>query len=1257
MTKTATNRPSKLNNVRPLKAPSINFKKLQKFFIKNVIPLITRKPVIIKLQLKLYDIQLNGNTVDIRNTYIPEIHTLLKKGEKLTQVKLRYLLDKFINQENFYKARYSKLNVNPPVNLLPDGIYVKYNKIPNIKYTIEKGRPINFENLIVRSSNPPLYYSIGGEQLNNDECGLNSLLKALQGKKRFTNLTRDKIILDMGNIDRKNIEIRHILDYLKQYNISFILVNGSKTVIYRFCRDTYKNGCKTLIFMVQNDHIQLIEDEKIRQEIMNFGFCKKPNINWDDVEFSNTELHSKIESVYKNHNMMCENLVLDKYGNIKGYSFKDKWIFYNPDVNKIKDILEVAKSKFENTKRYLFRNQSIQSITGDLMREFCGELPKSNLNTSVLSNMRKFPKIPYIECTGIGTKLNSFSIDIQRCHTNILYHRNHAFGIFRPNNTIKRYRGHILEGGMYFINKHVMLGSIKINKGFYDSEFTELLINHKFINASQIRYEIIPSYTIKNTYFKTLIDKIYEIFPTYAKDLINKWIGTLGIKDNKHVNGELTNSLDFSDYWKTNGGVSKDIGTIKLLYKVIKMDVLFNNLPIYNGILDMSYWNLYNLECKVTKMVNVKVSNVHADLLTFTNPNMRFTKETVTGDPYDSDDDDGFVCLKSLMNKLNGVEDTVEDTVEDIVEDTVEDTVEDIHEDNGLIYSGINDKRYIAGMDKLNNIINTIKVVKVAEVVEVAEVAEIIKPAFTHTGYRLEKVDLPENLILKDFVDYSVNGLDIKFTERELLPVLNKISSCAIFGEGGTGKSYTIVNVVIPKLGELKKKYLVVSTSHKALSGLKVVGIKAQTIASLFYLSNGTIEMKLTEIMKTYDYIINDEYTMTSLKYMEYFYSLYKMGMKFIFVGDYRQTTPIETSGNIKLDYRKSEFFIQMCEYNRIELKINSNSRYDEELRTVALKVYNNGILDKGRSKPCKYNICYKNSTRIEGNKTFSDLGGYNIDTDFNIVVGSPIICKVNDISKKLFNNIIFEVDKIIDGVITITNENISMDVDKHTLKEKFKLAHFITIHAAQGSTFDMEYEIHDSDIMSRNILYTAITRATDIKNVYFNEPVELRGIKPEYFTRTYEPKNITQAEHIGYIYKVIDKKTKKVLYIGAGVDVILNTDLLKYLEGVNYKVVNIKKMRYDDITELFAEEIRIKRDYLLSGSVFYDMVSNPLRPGDVEKMKVILKGEVQILKDRVRFRYYVESKRVIKEYRITKNRDLNECVKLAKDFQLDIYG
>jgi hypothetical protein len=128
--------------------------------------------------------------------------------------------------------------------------------------------------------------------------------------------------------------------------------------------------------------------------------------------------------------------------------------------------------------------------------------------------------------------------------------------------------------------------------------------------------------------------------------------------------------------------------------------------------------------------------------------------------------------------------------------------------------------------------------------------------------------------------------------------------------------------------------------------------------------------------------------------------------------------------------------------------------------------------------------------------------------------VGEKIICrKWFKVNKDSFNvNFEYEIIKIDNNNITIfdasTKKEYTMNINK--IKSSFIFSYCGTCHSYQGSSIDESMTIFDYKyhFVDRRWLWTAITRATDLNNVWFYEytekPFNLNGIKG-YFAKKIE--------------------------------------------------------------------------------------------------------------------------------------------------------
>ena len=93
-----------------------------------------------------------------------------------------------------------------------------------------------------------------------------------------------------------------------------------------------------------------------------------------------------------------------------------------------------------------------------------------------------------------------------------------------------------------------------------------------------------------------------------------------------------------------------------------------------------------------------------------------------------------------------------------------------------------------------------------------------------------------------------------------------------------------------------------------------------------------------------------------------------------------------------------------------------------------------------------------------------------------------PIICKINDKALELVNNEQFIIKKIENDLIYIKNKEREMTIPINRFQKLFYVAYCITIHRAQGATFNFSCNIHQFERLNKKLRYVALTRSSDIK-------------------------------------------------------------------------------------------------------------------------------------------------------------------------------
>ena len=359
---------------------------------------------------------------------------------------------------------------------------------------------------------------------------------------------------------------------------------------------------------------------------------------------------------------------------------------------------------------------------------------------------------------------------------------------------------------------------------------------------------------------------------------------------------------------------------------------------------------------------------------------------------------------------------------------------------------------------------------------------------------------------------------------EEILQIAEDNGGCMVLGYPGTGKSYCI-----HQIAHQRKTLKLCFTNKGALN------IHGQTVHRALNIDGeGRIPAKtLKKIAQNYQLIAVDEISMNSAmiwRRIEYLVEYTKLPI--ILFGDFQQLPPIEDGDKDSHYYFRHEAVKQLSKYQLVELE--KVHRYDKELSCLLKDIREDKPIDKTKfkNKLCRYSVSYLNKTRRKINKiwnekereegdlfiekptTYIDKEGQTITLnddypqDAYIYEGLPLIARRN-IKKKeaLFNNEEFVVEGIDgekitckskmgrgkrneDGELILDSNNVPIVEDHYyTCNAKyfhrdFLMGYCITIHKAQGSTIREKYTIHDWEILSKPLKYTALSRATKVSNI-----------------------------------------------------------------------------------------------------------------------------------------------------------------------------
>lgn len=413
-----------------------------------------------------------------------------------------------------------------------------------------------------------------------------------------------------------------------------------------------------------------------------------------------------------------------------------------------------------------------------------------------------------------------------------------------------------------------------------------------------------------------------------------------------------------------------------------------------------------------------------------------------------------------------------------------------------------------------------------------ASVAEKLKElSSVYFGEEKQKADAIISEVEKE------TGIILEDMQRKAVEATFTNSVMVITGGPGTGKT-TIINTIIRSMEKMNMRVKLTAPTGRAAKRIsEVSGAEAKTIHRLLECSSDT-EDGVTRFVKNEnnklecDVLIIDEASMVDILLMHSLLLAVPKGIRLIFAGDADQL-PSVGAGNVLRDIIDSEAVLTV--------KLTKIFRQAQEsMIVVNAHRINNGeypylndfdndffLVKRSNSKTIPKTVCELAEVRLPSAYGFDgikdiqvltvtkkgDIGVYALNNHLQHVLNPPS----PDKPEKLSQTCIFRLgDKVMQiknnynmpwkkeysdekgtgvfngdiGYITnidLRNRNLTVRFDDRLvvydflMLDELELAYAMTVHKSQGSEFEaIILPVFDTHriLMSRNILYTAVTRA-----------------------------------------------------------------------------------------------------------------------------------------------------------------------------------
>jgi len=304
-----------------------------------------------------------------------------------------------------------------------------------------------------------------------------------------------------------------------------------------------------------------------------------------------------------------------------------------------------------------------------------------------------------------------------------------------------------------------------------------------------------------------------------------------------------------------------------------------------------------------------------------------------------------------------------------------------------------------------------------------------------------------------------------------------------LIGAPGTGKTHCLINEIVPELKKRGLRYMTLAPTHSVKDLHNSSGLDSRTAASVLTAKEGSQRTPIRDLAESCDVVIVDEMTMLGAKTLEALARAHAAGVKVILIGDPNQLPAVNIIDGEYVNIHITDLDVVrgMCPVIHVLTKLH---RYDMELAAEL-----QGVLD-GKAMPGRKmkgdildatHIAYTNKTVKAVNK--SCLASFNLNAKHKSrwPVGAPVVCHSNDLYgvwngwRGLVKNDDREGKKsTINGKVFSYEE-----MDKY-----FSLGWCTTVHKAQGRTVNGQLWIHEAGKMDKNMLYTAMSRATSLDNI-----------------------------------------------------------------------------------------------------------------------------------------------------------------------------
>jgi len=809
----------------------------------------------------------------------------------------------------------------------------------------------------------------------------------------------------------------------------------------------------SLVFIVSNDHLYPILDEKYRQQIFKSDAFRAIELDstsivaeTDDLEFTTDEervakgdaaapvlytdvdLTPMISRVTDEQNCIVGNIAFEGPDVIKFTHPNGKLIIRHEYFEQCKTICELMHSKYPG-EEFIFKGQGYTRLSKMIQKLTIGTLPKETGTAEQFDFLETYNSVPMVQ--NLKDISNPKCIDMVNCYPSSLLNTEYPFLVFSECDDILEFSNQSLSREcFYFVEKFVdpVFGT-KHAAQTMTYELAEFLIRKGLMKKSNILYFRRSRQMISGSHFQELIREFKNLeeatgIRKLMKTLANRWIGSTNQSKINKRHGYITRDFHEASALISMVSCREDMSITRMQIDDNHILKINADKPIKNR---LSYiWT--QVVCKATKTVFEKcfeLLNAGCEIVGMKTDAVLFQGNV---DVADFIRDSSWKPEKTQMPQTthfpNRETMSFPQQEWDIVNKSIGTNLR-----KGVLIDGI------AGSGK-----TTLQVKMIERLLQMNPSTKICVASFTHN---------------------ALGNLRKKIQKRGIQITKN----------GGIS-----VHTDLRKPGwEYRVAEQRIKVPAKCLELRTITSLKASA--------------DMAKESLPYDWIFIDEFSMVSPKAFMSIGS--KRGeAKFVLAGDENQCPYIEGGTSVLYKVNHTGVVKQLCDNQMVRLPyIEKTARYDTHLKNFADYFIKHKMIPddfESRVKPqLEENIVYYNKTKRSIWSRFRK----------EIVVGSAVIVEFDSMTQKpLIQSGVYHTGEY--KIMFIEEGKYYVDVSGSPVyvpREFLQPTTAMTVYKKQGRTIFSHYNIHDTDKMTFENFYTAVTRGKLLQNVNFDAD-KIRG-------------------------------------------------------------------------------------------------------------------------------------------------------------------